>query len=90
MARQLIFVVGLVLAAAFNLAEGSIDALESNIKVTIVSDIDQFLNENPGLKAQPLIKQTQTAGAEQYVRLLYRIGSRISGKITKVFVLICK
>lgn len=78
MARQVIFVIGLVLAVAFNFVEGSLD--QSNFAVNVVSDMDKFLNENPGVKAQPLIKQTRMA-ATPYAHLIYRIGGRVAGKL---------
>lgn len=79
MARFEIFAVGLVLAVAFSFA--ACDEIQSDIKVSVVPDMEKFLIENPGLKVQPLAKDVHINGPSQYTTLTYRLGRRIAGMI---------
>lgn len=81
MARVEIFAVGLILAVAFNFVACSSDEIQSDIQVSVVQDMDKYLNENPDLEVQPLIKETKENGPSQYMTIAYRLGYRIAGKI---------
>lgn len=77
MARFVIFAVGLVLALAFSFVACSSDEIQSDIK--IVPDMKKYLQENPGLKVQPLIKRVKVVGPS-YAKILYSIGYRVAGE----------
>lgn len=78
MARFEIFAVGLALAVAFNFVACSSDQIQTEIKV--VENMDKYLEENPGLEVQPLIKEIKENGPSQYFAITYRLGYRIAGK----------
>lgn len=78
MARCEVFVIGLVLAVAFNSVQCS--NIESNIAVNVVPNLTKFLLENPGAKLQPLFKETKAVGPSQYIQTTYRFGQRSIGK----------
>lgn len=79
MVRSEIFVIGFILAFAFNCVECSSDEIDSNIQIAVVENMDDFMVQNPGLYAQELQK---FEGPSQKTRLTYRIGGRINGKLT--------
>lgn len=79
MARLDMFVVGLLLAIAFNfVACEQVDEILADVEV--VSDMDKYLEENPGLEVQELVKEVKENGPSQYLTLTYRLGYRIAGK----------
>lgn len=77
MVRTEIIVVGLILAVTFHSVECSNAELGSDIHV--VESLAEFLNANPGVKLQPLMKEEKTDGPSPYIQLIHRAGGRISG-----------
>lgn len=80
MARLEILAVGFILAVTLNLVTCSNNKIESKIEVSIVPDMDKYLIQNPGLKGQPLLKDTKVNGISPYVMISYTLGKRIAGK----------
>lgn len=81
MARLQIFVVvGLMLAVSCNLVTCSNDEIESDGNVVVVPDMAKYLIKNPGLKVQPLLRDTKVSGIAPSAMLTYRLGKRIAGK----------
>ena len=81
MARLEIFTVALTLTVAFNVVACLSNENQSNIKVSVVPSMAKYLIQNPGLKVQPLIKETKVNTPVQYATRIYSIGYRVSGKI---------
>lgn len=77
MARFEIFAVGLVLAVAFSFVACSSDEIQADIQV--VENMEKYLEDNPGLEVQPLVKEVSENGASQYFAITYRLGYRTGG-----------
>lgn len=78
MARFETFAVGLVLAVAVNFVACSSDQIQTHIEV--VENMEKYLEENPGLEVQPLVKEVEENGPLQYVAIKYTLGQRTTGK----------
>lgn len=72
-----IIVVGLILAVTFHSVANA--ELGSDIRINVVESLAEFLNANPGVKLQPLMKEEKTDGPSPYIQLIHRAGGRISG-----------
>lgn len=81
MAHLKILAVSLVLAVALNLVTSSRDEIPSNIEVSVVPDIGEFLIENPDLEVLPLVKDIKSDDVSPYLTFTYTLGSRIPGMI---------
>lgn len=85
MARLVIVLICLTLAIAFGGVESSAKALSSNIDVTVVDDLAEYLDANPDVKLlEPLTKQISVAapkeGPSPRFGITYKSGKRINGK----------
>lgn len=76
-----ILTVSLILAVAVNSVACSSDEIQSDIEVTIVPDITEFLTQNPGLEAQPLLNDTKLDDVSRSARIVYYLGYRTYGNI---------
>lgn len=79
MSRLNIFVFGIVLAVVFSFVQCSTSETES--KIEIVEDINQFLLKNPDVKLQRMNEKILQSGPQQYISKRYSFGFRIRGKI---------
>lgn len=70
----------LALALIHNLVDCAPESLESNVAVTVVQNLTEFLEQNPKAKLlQELEKELLPAQASLRLQIVYKVGNRISG-----------
>lgn len=69
------------LTFSFNLVKCSADALESNVKVTVIKNFTKFLNENFEIETlHPLVREQLTDDdPSPMFQLTYYAGRRVNG-----------
>ncbi|XP_031628579.1 uncharacterized protein LOC116344251 [Contarinia nasturtii] len=79
MARLNIFAVCFVSLFLYNFAQCSNKALDSNVEVNFVQNLTDFLQQNPGIKLEPLEKIVKSNDPSTRIQIVHRIGNRIPG-----------
>lgn len=74
-----VLTVCLMLTSAFCLVEISSETIFSDYKLNSVQNLTEFLNLNPGIKLQPLIKQTRFDPISSKVQIIFTWGNRKHG-----------
>lgn len=60
--------------------ECSNDAPSTNIELTVVQNLTDYLRANPDVKLlHPMIKEPLTAGPSPRTKLIYKTGNRVNG-----------
>lgn len=80
MARVVLISIFVALIILFSSVECSNDAPSTNIELTVVQNLTDYLRANPDVKLlHPLIKEPLTAGPSPRIKLIYKTGNRVNG-----------
>lgn len=78
MVRREFVVVSVLLACALNVAQCSSENGKTRMKVISISNMTQFLSENPGVQLTPLA--SKIVNTTPYIQRVYPFGARVLGK----------